>query len=85
MQALWAEQGHHAVSVSDVASELYDLTRTRGRITLRDLVESGAGATVVGLLCSVDVFGAYDTREEEHAAKAVMAAGMAAAPPLAVQ
>lgn len=74
-----ALRGHHAVSVSDVASELYDLTRTRGRITLRDLVESGAGATVVGLLGSVAEFQAYDTREEEHAAKAGMAA---AAPPL---
>lgn len=54
----------------DVVAELFDLTHTKGRITLRDLVESDTGATVVGMLASVDEFRAYDTREDEHAARA---------------
>ena len=57
--------------VGDVVAELVDLTQTKGRrITLRDLVDRGTGRTVLGLLASTDEFGAYDTREDDHAARA---------------
>jgi len=53
VQALWVESGHYAVPCGDLATELFDMTRTEGRITLRDLVESGTGGMVLGLLASV--------------------------------
>ena len=74
VQALWAESGHPAAVVGDVAAELFDMTCAKGRIMLRDLVESGTGGTVVGMLSSVTEFGKYDTREDARGLEAAVAA-----------
>jgi len=67
------ELGHEPVKVEDVTNEIFDMVHPTkpGVITLQDLIASGVGHTVVGILTDVNGFWQYDNREmlmahEEH-------------------
>lgn len=68
VQALWVENGRYGVPVSDVVHEIFDMTVTRERVTLADLVRTGVGVVVVGMLSSLSAFAEYDERENYEAA-----------------
>ncbi|GAV01592.1 hypothetical protein RvY_12280 [Ramazzottius varieornatus] len=57
-----------APSLNDVVAEIFDMVATKdyGWITLGELVASGLGGTVVGLLIDKDCFLAYEFREQQQ-------------------
>jgi hypothetical protein len=92
---MWLDAGQYEIAAHSIVREVLDLvwTQTDGRITLQDLIRSGTGFIVVGILCSLDVFNTYDSRElieqaaalgahslllaEEDAAQPAVAGGVA--------
>ncbi|OQV16201.1 Serine/threonine-protein phosphatase 2A regulatory subunit B'' subunit gamma [Hypsibius exemplaris] len=57
----------HAPSFADVVAEIFDMIPTReyGFIRLHELIASGLGGTVAGLLIDKDCFLAYEFREQQ--------------------
>jgi serine/threonine-protein phosphatase 2A regulatory subunit B'' len=52
-------------SAADVIDEIFDMVKPKrkDRITLKDLIDSGVGHTIVSILIDVNGFWAYDNRE----------------------
>ena len=59
----------HPPSATDVIFEIFDMVPTKeyGCITLKELIDSQMGGTVVGLLIDKDCFLAYEFREQQIA------------------
>ncbi|GMT04283.1 hypothetical protein PENTCL1PPCAC_26457, partial [Pristionchus entomophagus] len=55
--------------VDDMVDEVFDICRPVDptRITIKDVIECGKGATVLGMLTNLDDYHAYETREDQSA------------------
>jgi hypothetical protein len=59
------DNGIEAAKMEDVTDEIFDMVKPTdpSRITLKDLLRSGCGGTVVDMLVDINGFWAYDNRE----------------------
>ncbi|KND03012.1 uncharacterized protein SPPG_02083 [Spizellomyces punctatus DAOM BR117] len=57
--------GHETVGIRDVKNEVFDMANPQmsDRITLTDLIKCGVGGTIIKMLCDVQGFWSYETRE----------------------
>uniref|UniRef100_A0A061SGU4 Protein phosphatase 2 (Formerly 2A), regulatory subunit B n=1 Tax=Tetraselmis sp. GSL018 TaxID=582737 RepID=A0A061SGU4_9CHLO len=62
----WVEDGNYAdLSIGDVRDEIFDMVKPRREleITLKDLIDSKIGGTVMTIMADERVFWEYDSRE----------------------
>ncbi|KAL3895837.1 MAG: hypothetical protein SGCHY_004456 [Lobulomycetales sp.] len=59
--------GYDEVNQTDLENELFDMANPKdpSRITLKDLLASGVGGTIISILCDVRGFWQYENKEEK--------------------
>lgn len=59
--------GYDEVNQTDLENELFDMANPKdpSRISLKDLLASGVGGTIISILCDVRGFWQYENKEEK--------------------